>query len=454
MKQRWIALIVAFLILIPSLACTLSPAASPTPATPPHYGAFLQKADLAVEMKEYPGGPPSYDAEGIPPTSEPKPIMILWHPDTNLTLLSVVDEEGGSQIGYDAAPRDGGVLEIQPKEPLDRGVYCLVQGNPALAPSTILHWCFYCDARGVGTPTTTPTSAQGSPELPAAPPEGEPSRAGSGTVIGELSEPRWPEGLRTHLRLLALSEAFHPYEVCGMDFDEGFNYFLEANRVAGQVKAVAPDHYRFDNVPAGTSLFLLLNFGTYEDPSKEPTGFAIDSIEGCGPFALLPGQQVEIPWYSGCWGTGLEWHCPENLAEHPMTGPGRITGTYPESLPGGHQLALYALTADFSPYELCQYQDPLEAMSRRNQLIDQLSLIPGQQFTVESVPPGRSLALLDVDPFSGLVQIQLGSSFAILPGQAFDSGTVGSVPTLWLDCGREDTLYYLEHHLLAGVPPW
>lgn len=221
MKRGWSRSIVMFLVssgLLVLLACSVFPTTSPTPIPPTHYGAFLQKGDLAVKMEEYPGGPPSYDADGIPTTSESQPLVLLWHPDANLTLLVLADEERGGGLPYDATPRDGGVLEIRPKEPLDPGVYCLAQGSPILPPSLILHWCFYCDPEVATTPgQSKSTSAEEPPVVPPTVEDSQASDVGVGTILGELPQNYGCFATTScSLQLLALSETFHPYHLCGM----------------------------------------------------------------------------------------------------------------------------------------------------------------------------------------------------------------------------------------------
>jgi hypothetical protein len=115
---------------------------------PPHVGVFLKRSayllnwssDL-VEMVEFKGVPDSYDVEGIPSSHNRRPVIVMWYPEVNIDLLSLVDREG-EQVPYDVT-QQGEFLEIRPTNPLeDLGIYCLVQGDPTLPDSSIPYWCF------------------------------------------------------------------------------------------------------------------------------------------------------------------------------------------------------------------------------------------------------------------------------------------------------------------------
>ena len=115
---------------------------------PPHVGVFLEKggtlfhwSSKLVELVEFKGVPPSYDAEAIPYVYNTRPVIVMWYPEVNLDFLGLYDKEG-KQVPYDVTQREE-ILEIRPTNPLeDLETYCLVQGDPTLPDSSIPYWCF------------------------------------------------------------------------------------------------------------------------------------------------------------------------------------------------------------------------------------------------------------------------------------------------------------------------
>ena len=306
-------------------------------------------------------------------------------------------------------------------------VACALFPTASPTPATPTH---YSDSRGVQTPTpTAPTSVQAPPVPPTTPPPPQSSEAGTGTVFGDFPETSAEETVS--LKLLALSEDFHPYEACGMDCDEGVRLLLEENQLVATMEAQGD--YRFDRVPAGVSLLLFAWLRPEEDPSK-PTGWAVGGFTACGPFALYPGQKIQIPWISGCWGPGGfpgDWPCPQDPESYSTAGPAKITGVYTGSWTD-QELAIYALSSDFSPYDLCHYQDYLGAMSRSNELAQRVPLTPRTAFSVEGVPSGKPLLLVDVAGGVEAGWSLLGQfPLVLLPGQTLDLGEVAGTET-WL----------------------
>ncbi len=138
MKRRWITTLGIVLILAAQLSCR-----GPGSSKPPHYGGFLKDGSRLIEMEQYNGGPVDFNDRGIPEAPDSHPSIVLWYEEANTSNLRLRQGIGvGMPIPYDVTPQEEGILEIRPEDPLDPGVYCLVQGDPLKSPIEIPYWCF------------------------------------------------------------------------------------------------------------------------------------------------------------------------------------------------------------------------------------------------------------------------------------------------------------------------
>lgn len=109
---------------------------------PPYFGVFLEEDGELLEMIEFRGKPDSPTADGIPSTSNPEPIIVMWNPNVVLNYLGMSSLTGAGQVGYNVSLRDGDILEIRPVQSLANDTYCLTQGDPLLPFQSLSNWCF------------------------------------------------------------------------------------------------------------------------------------------------------------------------------------------------------------------------------------------------------------------------------------------------------------------------
>ena len=109
---------------------------------PPHYGVFIQKGGKLVELDEnqFFGLPDESELQNLVTVADKKPAILVWRRETVLQYLQFFSISDRDELSYDATPRENGVIEIQPKTNLSKGIYCLVQGNPLA--SGLPGWCF------------------------------------------------------------------------------------------------------------------------------------------------------------------------------------------------------------------------------------------------------------------------------------------------------------------------
>ena len=61
----------------------------------------------------------------------------------NLDYLEIHSDWGeGERIEYSVTPEENGILEITPRERLEQGTYCIIQGDPLGTPFSLPTWCF------------------------------------------------------------------------------------------------------------------------------------------------------------------------------------------------------------------------------------------------------------------------------------------------------------------------
>ena len=135
MKRRIWVFAVCALILIGIMACLSS-------SKPPHTGAFLKEGSKLIEMTTFQGGPDANTTEGIPSTTNRKPIIVFYEPQANLEYLTMYNYYANGQVEYTTNPKDNGLYELQPTSELQDGQYCLYAGDPMMPDALINQWCF------------------------------------------------------------------------------------------------------------------------------------------------------------------------------------------------------------------------------------------------------------------------------------------------------------------------
>lgn len=128
---------------------------------PPYYGAFIKHGRDLIELTQITafGTPSSNELQGIPITADPRPVIVLWQPDTQLQYLQLVSTSPRQEFRYNATPKQDGVLELQPSDPLANGRYCFIQGNPL--SMGLPAWCFQIGSElqtSMVSPTPTATN--------------------------------------------------------------------------------------------------------------------------------------------------------------------------------------------------------------------------------------------------------------------------------------------------------
>ena len=126
---------IVFLLVATALACGGS-------AKPPYYGAFIKDGSDLIELTEMQafGVPRSNELDGIPIAPDSQPVIVLWQPDTRLQYLQLFSTSPRQELLYNADPKDEGIIELRPADPLDPGRYCFIQGDPL--GMGLPAWCF------------------------------------------------------------------------------------------------------------------------------------------------------------------------------------------------------------------------------------------------------------------------------------------------------------------------
>ena len=138
MKHRSHLLFAVF----PFVVLTLGMLACGGDRKPPYYGAFLKDGRDLVELTEMRavGVPRSGDLDGVPIASDSQPVIVLWKPDTRLQYLQFFSISPRQELRYNADPKDEGIVDLRPVDPLDPGRYCFIQGDPL--GMGLPAWCF------------------------------------------------------------------------------------------------------------------------------------------------------------------------------------------------------------------------------------------------------------------------------------------------------------------------
>lgn len=119
----------------------LSVFALSAPAGPKQQGVYLQQGRKFIELEYYRGAPGRDASAGIPSTSDKRPTLVLWDSSINLSYLELHRMSPRGKIDY-ATKWLGEMLEATPRNDLEPGQYCFIQGNPLATPGTLSHWCF------------------------------------------------------------------------------------------------------------------------------------------------------------------------------------------------------------------------------------------------------------------------------------------------------------------------
>jgi len=140
-----------------------NPIASIVTQKPSHYGVYLKTSTGLTELEMKMGKLPGVTVS----TQETRPTIVVWLKDVNLGLLYLTPKNETlspmykSLIAYTTTPKGDGVFEIVPKQALQRGEYCVTQGNIMLPPQQIPYWCFGISAGSfVVTPRATSLGQQ------------------------------------------------------------------------------------------------------------------------------------------------------------------------------------------------------------------------------------------------------------------------------------------------------
>ena len=138
MNHRNHFLFVVFLLVMLALILT----ACGGDKKPPYFGAFMKDGGDLVELTEMQafGVPNSNELDGVPIAPNSQPVIVLWKPDTRLQYLQFFSTNPRQELRYNADPKDEGIIELQPVDPLDPGRYCFIQGNPL--GMGLPAWCF------------------------------------------------------------------------------------------------------------------------------------------------------------------------------------------------------------------------------------------------------------------------------------------------------------------------
>jgi hypothetical protein len=116
---------------------------------PPYFGAFLVDGNELIELDQGTAfGVPSFDdLNGVPVAPDAQPVVLLWQPNTQLQYLQFFSIRPKEELDYTASPNDEGVLELQPRNTLNPGRYCFIQGDPL--GMGLPMWCFEIAGEGV-----------------------------------------------------------------------------------------------------------------------------------------------------------------------------------------------------------------------------------------------------------------------------------------------------------------
>ncbi|HOV31321.1 MAG TPA: hypothetical protein PKX67_06325 [Anaerolineaceae bacterium] len=112
----------------------------PTPVLsvlPPSEGVFLLENGQYTEMKLSLNAPQTVD--GIPPTAQTQPQVVINNQVIRLERLQFVDEEG-NPVAFTTVPAENGTAILSPQEALEPGRYCLVF-NLNADNGEALYWC-------------------------------------------------------------------------------------------------------------------------------------------------------------------------------------------------------------------------------------------------------------------------------------------------------------------------
>ena len=109
---------------------------------PPHYGAFLKDGGNFIELPELEvfGRITERDVAGAPVAPDSHPVVALWRQGTRLEYLMLYQINPFEELRYTADPKDDGVINLRPVDPLQPGYYCYYQGDPL--GMGLPAWCF------------------------------------------------------------------------------------------------------------------------------------------------------------------------------------------------------------------------------------------------------------------------------------------------------------------------
>ena len=137
---------------------------------PPHFGVFIKTGKQLTETTQF-KGTPSADAD-LPKATDSQPIVVAWLQNLVLDYIVIRDDLGaGNEVAFTAKPVGDGIVELQVKNALKDGAYCLVKGDPMASPADVPYYCFQVGSQtSVGMVPTTrggqPPARVGTPTPP------------------------------------------------------------------------------------------------------------------------------------------------------------------------------------------------------------------------------------------------------------------------------------------------
>jgi hypothetical protein len=110
-------------------------------ARPRQPGVYIQQGRRFDNLERYRGAPDRDASTGIPSISNYRPTLILWDSTINFNYLELHRMSPRRKVEY-ATKWSGELLEATPRNDLEAGRYCFIQGDPVGIPGTLAHWCF------------------------------------------------------------------------------------------------------------------------------------------------------------------------------------------------------------------------------------------------------------------------------------------------------------------------
>ncbi len=108
-------------------------------AEPPYPGVFLYENGIYFDIHQHDGVPKR--EEGIPTSSNERPIIVFWQSTANLDTLQLVYETG-EVIPFSTHQGKSNADLIQPQSPIRPGLYCFQGSSDPQSGDIFYYWCF------------------------------------------------------------------------------------------------------------------------------------------------------------------------------------------------------------------------------------------------------------------------------------------------------------------------